>query len=351
MKEHKRNASDMSNEDQLLLATALMQTDRKKSDKSLVCAPDPALIRRIYLPLLGYIEEIEELMKSKPGQPSSFNEFLSTHVKDVFLAKGHNRNLQLTIETLSKNHDAWRAIITPEDMKSMGLNRPLLQSTVLVENSKCRRPLRINKNKNAFINRSLFDCRNYRDEELDTRSAKLFGGFAENGVFIVENVSRNVSGGLSWHRSARNRRQTYLQCCLAQRRGYLSILEVNILQHSKFGKNELKYLLRKQNRTLPNWTDLKSSRSKLLASGGSGGKKSLKSSNLYMTSEEESPTQVQQRNIREAEMLTSNLGEGGISQQEILSDISVLKELAILQESMVSSAFDSIAHPSSVPNR
>lgn len=54
-----------------------------------------------------------------------------------------------------------------------------------------------------------------------------------------------------------------------------------------------------------------------------------------MASEEESPTQIQQRNIREAEMLTSNLGEGGISQQEILSDVSVLKELAILQESMV----------------
>lgn len=64
-------------------------------------------------------------------------------------------------------------------------------------------------------------------------------------------------------------------------------------------------------------------------------KKLLKSSNLYKTSEEESPTQVQQRNIREAEMLTSNLGEGFISQQEILSDIGVLKELAILQESMV----------------
>lgn len=43
---------------------------------------------------------------------------------------------------------------------------------------------------------------------------------------------------------------------------------------------------------------------------------------------------MQQRNVREAEMLTSNLGEGGITQQEILADISVLKELAILQESM-----------------
>lgn len=68
---------------------------------------------------------------------------------------------------------------------------------------------------------------------------------------------------------------------------------------------------------------------------GNSAKKSLKTTSLYMTSEEESPTQVQQRNIREAEMLTSNLGEGGISYQEILSDIGVLKELAILQESMV----------------
>lgn len=58
-----------------------------------------------------------------------------------------------------------------------------------------------------------------------------------------------------------------------------------------------------------------------------------------MASEDESPTQVQQRNIREAEMLTSNLGEGGISHHEILSEISVLKELAIMQESMVSVLF------------
>lgn len=136
IKEHKRNASDISNDEQLLL-TALTTSDRKRADnKTLVCQPDAALIRKIYLPLLGYTQEIEELMKTKSGQPSSFNEFLATHVKEVFLAKGHNRNLQLTIESLSKNHDAWRAIITPEEMKNMGLNRPLLQSTVLVENSK-----------------------------------------------------------------------------------------------------------------------------------------------------------------------------------------------------------------------
>lgn len=53
-------------------------------------------------------------------------------------------------------------------------------------------------------------------------------------------------------------------------------------------------------------------------------------------SEEESPEDVRQRNRREAEMLASNLGEGGVSASEILSDMSLLKELAQLQESMVS---------------
>lgn len=111
-------------------------SDHKRGEKKLVCTPDPALIRKIYLPLVGYSEEISEMMKTKPGHPNTFNEFLATHVKEVFLAKGHNRNLQMTIESLSKNHDAWRAIISPEEMKNLGLNRPLLQSTVVVESSK-----------------------------------------------------------------------------------------------------------------------------------------------------------------------------------------------------------------------
>lgn len=53
-------------------------------------------------------------------------------------------------------------------------------------------------------------------------------------------------------------------------------------------------------------------------------------------SEEESLEDVRQRNRREAEILASNLGEGGVSASEILSDMAVLKELAQLQESMVS---------------
>lgn len=55
----------------------------------------------------------------------------------------------------------------------------------------------------------------------------------------------------------------------------------------------------------------------------------------HQPSEEECPEDVRRRNRREAEILASNLGEGGVSAGEILSDMSLLKELAQLQESMV----------------
>lgn len=114
-----------------------MHEDKNKGTKSLVCQPDPTLIRKIYMPLMNHTREIEETIKTKPSQSNSFNEFLNTHIREIFLNKGHKRNLELIIESLAKNHDAWRAIISPEEMKSMGLSRPLLQSTVLVEQSKC----------------------------------------------------------------------------------------------------------------------------------------------------------------------------------------------------------------------
>lgn len=56
------------------------------------------------------------------------------------------------------------------------------------------------------------------------------------------------------------------------------------------------------------------------------------------TAEEESPEDIRQRNMKEAEILASNLGEGGINAHEILSDVGQLKGLAQLQESMASLA-------------
>ena len=52
------------------------------------------------------------------------------------------------------------------------------------------------------------------------------------------------------------------------------------------------------------------------------------------TQDEESPEDIRQRNLREAEILASNLGEGGIASNEILSDVEQLRSLALVQESI-----------------
>lgn len=52
------------------------------------------------------------------------------------------------------------------------------------------------------------------------------------------------------------------------------------------------------------------------------------------TEDEESPEIIRDRNVKEAEILAGSLGEGGISPNEILSNIEHLKSLALMQESL-----------------
>jgi hypothetical protein len=77
-------------------------------------------------------------------------------------------------------------------------------------------------------------------------------------------------------------------------------------------------------RSLPNWTDLQAQKTVQQQLG------------RCTSTEEESPEDVRQRNLREAEILAGNLGEGAINAHEILSDVSQLRGLAQLQESAVS---------------
>lgn len=130
----KRNASDISNDLKLAAAKNTATTTNAFAKRpSLICSPDASLLRIIYVTLIGYVQEIEALLKHKSSQACTLRTFIESHVRDTFLAKGHGRTLELTIDALAKNHDAWRTIITPEEMKALGLSRPLLQSTVLFE--------------------------------------------------------------------------------------------------------------------------------------------------------------------------------------------------------------------------
>ncbi|XP_059607567.1 exocyst complex component 4 [Phlebotomus argentipes] len=277
-KEHRRNLSDMSADEAVALDPAHATADKKKRERVLVCAPDLALIRTIYLPLMVHVGEIEGI--GKAGQRCSLHAFLAQHVKETFLARGHNRSLQVTIESLSKTQDAWKAIVGPEEIKRLGLNRPLLQSTVMVES-------RIRETTNLIQ-----DLPNYSEDLLKMICALL---------------------------------KTYRETCQAAYRGIVQpeTEDKRIYSVAWLKDDDISRFLK----TLPNWTDLKMSHMRRQQFG-------KLAAHPYEMSEEESMAQVQQRNIREAEMLTSNLCEGGISQFEILSDVGVLKELAILQQSM-----------------
>uniref|UniRef100_A0A1A9X211 Exocyst complex component Sec8 n=1 Tax=Glossina brevipalpis TaxID=37001 RepID=A0A1A9X211_9MUSC len=289
--EHKRNASDISSDNLHFILNASgtksigssfkgSQTNDQRREKLLICRPDQAVITKVYLPLMTYIQEIETFMKCKPGQPCSLHDFIDNYIKETFLSKGHNSNLQVCIDTLSKNQEMWRTIISTEEMKGLNLARPILQSTARVE--RCLMETK----------RLIKDLPCFSEELLKTVCCLL---------------------------------KDYREICQTAYRGIVQpdSEEKRIYSVAWLKDEDISRFLK----TLPNWTDLKNSSQRLRQ-----GKK-LQRHN-FEASEEESPQQVQQRNIREAEMLTSNLGEGGISQQEILGDIGVLKELAVLQESM-----------------
>lgn len=99
----------------------------------LVCSPDASLVRMIYVPLICVLHEIEAMLKHKSSAPCALHTFLTAYVRDTFLANGHGRTLELTVDGLAKNQEAWRTVVSADEARALGLQRPLLQSTVLFE--------------------------------------------------------------------------------------------------------------------------------------------------------------------------------------------------------------------------
>lgn len=242
---HNRNLSNVSTSSAKEIFTSI--SGKKRREKLFVCKPDPSLIRKIFIPMLAYIHTIESNANMKKnGQVSSLNDFMTTYVKESYLSRGHNRNLSMTIESLSKSQDAWKAIISAEEMKKLGLTRPLLQSCRVVEGL-------ISETKHLIE-----DLPSYHDDLLKMVCSLL---------------------------------KTYRETCQAAYRGIVQpeTEDKRIYSVAWLKDEDISRFLK----TLPNYLDLKTANAK-------SKQKKLKSE----MSEEDSPTQIQQRNIREAEMLT-----------------------------------------------
>ncbi|XP_075221866.1 exocyst complex component secretory 8 [Lycorma delicatula] len=248
-------------------------------ERLLVCPPNPHNITLIFIPLSQFLLEIEEAMGCGPQNPCTLNAFVYNYVKDMFVRRQHIMMME-KVEAATKCADAWRAATSSEACAALGLPKPLLQSTVIVE--ECMR-------------------------EVQT----LMEALPSHAVHLLDVM----------YRVAHNYRET----CLAAYRGIVQPHpeDKRVCSAAWLNDEDINRFLK----SLPNWTDLKAQ------------KHLRKSFKREDTVEEESPEDVRQRNMKEAEMLASNLGESGVSSHEIISEPAQLKCLAQLQESMEWFAF------------
>ncbi|KAF5272310.1 hypothetical protein FQR65_LT04968 [Abscondita terminalis] len=251
---------------------------RSSREKVLVCGPDPNNITLIFIPLMCFIEELEQALELQHGTSCSLHLFLSNYITDGFIMRKKAETLA-HIDMAVRAADAWKATVLLDVTTDY---KPLLVSAVTVES--CIREWR----------------------EL-LRTLPVYS----------EHLLKSVCTAL----------KEYKDTCLAAYQGIVQphSEDRRICSAAWLKDEDISRFLK----SLPNWLNLKAQQEYQARN-----ERRKTSNRRDFQSEEESPEDVRQRNRREAEILASNLGEGGVSAGEVLSDMSLLKELAQLQESM-----------------
>ncbi|KAL4658431.1 exocyst complex component 4 isoform X1 [Arapaima gigas] len=230
-----------------------------------VCKPGARNITVIFQPLLKFIQEIE--MNISPGQAKQcqLRTFLTYYINDLFLNQVRTE-INKEVEAVTKVSDPLKILASPDTMKVLGAQRPLLQSTVVVE-----------KSIQDLIG-LMQDLSAYSNQFLEMVCDKL---------------------------------KEYKEICSAAYRGIVQSEEKLTISASWAKDEDISRLLR----SLPNWVTMAMSRQM-----------------RQKREDEEDFTRA--AFAKESEVLTGNLGDKLIPQSEILRDVSDLKALANLQESM-----------------
>nr|XP_045594627.1 exocyst complex component 4-like isoform X1 [Procambarus clarkii] len=244
-------------------------SSKNMNEKPLVCPASPHNITAIFNPLQSFVREIEDALGCSPGTHCTLYVFITDYIKDAFLAQLHVETAG-RLEQATKALDQWRTCKDPSLLKTMKVNRPLLQSSISVWQS---------------------------IEELRW----LLGAlplYADHFVSMMCNTLMN-----------------YRETCQAAYRGITQpdSEDKRIISATWAKDEDISRFLR----DLPNWRALQAGVSTECAVEG-----------------EENPEEVGERNRKEAEILTGNLGDQLIPQHEILADPSQLRTLAHLQESL-----------------
>ncbi|XP_063304370.1 exocyst complex component 4 [Pelobates fuscus] len=230
-----------------------------------VCKPGARNITTIFHPLLRFIQEIEHAMGLGPNKQCPLREFLTIYIKNIFLHQVLTE-INKEIEGVTKVSDPLKILASADTMKNLGVQRPLLQSTVIVE-----------KSMQDLMN-LMRDLSAYSDQFLNMVCVKL---------------------------------QEYKDTCNVAFRSIVQLDEKLVISASWAKDDDITRLLK----SLPNWLNMtqpKQSRPK----------------------REEEEDFIRAAFGKESEVLIGNLGDKLIQQNEILGDVSDLKALANLHESL-----------------
>ncbi|XP_024593741.1 exocyst complex component 4 [Neophocaena asiaeorientalis asiaeorientalis] len=230
-----------------------------------VCKPGARNITVIFHPLLRFIQEIEHALGLGPAKQCPLREFLTVYIKNIFLSQVL-AEINKEIEGVTKTSDPLKILANADTMKVLGVQRPLLQSTIIVE-----------KTVQDLMN-LMHDLSAYSDQFLNMVCVKL---------------------------------QEYKDTCAAAYRGIVQSEEKLVISASWAKDDDISRLLK----SLPNWINM------------------AQPKQLRPKREEEEDF-IRAAFGKESEVLIGNLGDKLIPPQDILRDVSDLKALANMHESL-----------------
>ncbi|XP_063998809.1 exocyst complex component 4 isoform X1 [Pogoniulus pusillus] len=230
-----------------------------------VCKPGARNITIIFHPLLRFIQEVEHAMELGPTKQCPLREFLTMYIKNIFLNQVL-AEINKEIEGVTKASDPLKILANADTMKILGVQRPLLQSAVIVE-----------KTVQDLMN-LMHDLSAYSDQFLNMVCVKL---------------------------------QEYKDTCTLAYRSIVQSDEKLVISASWAKDDDISRLLK----SLPNWS-------------------SMAQPKQLRPKREEEEDFIRAAFGKESEVLIGNLGDKLIPQQEILRDVSDLKALANMHESL-----------------
>ncbi|XP_007177202.2 exocyst complex component 4 [Balaenoptera acutorostrata] len=230
-----------------------------------VCKPGARNITVIFHPLLRFIQEVEHALGLGPAKQCPLREFLTVYIKNIFLNQVL-AEINKEIEGVTKTSDPLKILANADTMKVLGVQRPLLQSTIIVE-----------KTVQDLMN-LMHDLSAYSDQFLNMVCVKL---------------------------------QEYKDTCTAAYRGIVQSEEKLVISASWAKDDDISRLLK----SLTNWINM------------------AQPKQLRPKREEEEDF-IRAAFGKESEVLIGNLGDKLIPPQDILRDVSDLKALANMHESL-----------------